>query len=277
MKFKLFLLFTFLGLTPFNSLFSASIIFDITGFIIKENVGSVLWDIGPTKVIGLYNPLKITEDYFSALNQIAPHRSDSYKLINDNLVLPQVINDWLSNNKSSQEIKDFVVNELKKLEPLLGKKANLFKSIAEHMFTPSRYTKAMDHMTDGIKILKKCCQQKDASGKRKHKVFLLSNQNSETYKEFFKIKKIKAALELFDDYVISGDAHMLKPDPAFYEYAFKKFGINPDNEVTIYIDYEATNITAARNLGKKQLQCIYCKDYDFKPVVTELRRFGIFS
>jgi len=56
-----------------------------------------------------------------------------------------------------------------------------------------------------------------------------------------------AVFDRFRDVVVSGDEKLMKPDPAIYVLALKRFGLaGPD---AIFIDDRAENVTAAENAG----------------------------
>lgn len=52
---------------------------------------------------------------------------------------------------------------------------------------------------------------------------------------------------MFRDIVVSGDEKIAKPDPAIFELAARRFGINPAR--ALFIDDNAANIAAAAALG----------------------------
>jgi len=51
----------------------------------------------------------------------------------------------------------------------------------------------------------------------------------------------------FEDIVVSGRENLVKPDPAIFELAQRRFGLEP--EAMLFIDDNEANIAAARNLG----------------------------
>lgn len=51
----------------------------------------------------------------------------------------------------------------------------------------------------------------------------------------------------FQDFVISGEIGLLKPEPAIFAFALARFGLRP--EQALFIDDHAPNIAAARALG----------------------------
>lgn len=255
--------------------FSIAIIFDIDGFLVTEDGKKRLWEVGPTNFIGFYNPITVKEDYFKVLDQLMPHRPGSPIIIRDGCVLPQVINDWLSNEQSAHDIKNFVLNGLKNLTKTSGKHTKIPQAIADYVFSPERYASTMMVQKKAKSILKKCCR-KDSSGRKVNKVYLLTNWNKESFACAVQNIEIRDIMFFFDDKIISGDAHLVKPDPAFLHYALKKFGLNAGEKI-IYLDCEINNIKMVQGLNIPNLHCVHCKDLNFKQVEKELKRLGAFS
>jgi len=54
-------------------------------------------------------------------------------------------------------------------------------------------------------------------------------------------------LNEFDAHIFSHEVGLLKPDPAFFQHALKKYGLTPGR--TVFIDDIAANAEAARRLG----------------------------
>lgn len=256
--------------------FPVAIIFDIDSFLITEDTKKRLWEVGPTNFIGWYNPITVKEDYFKALDTLMPHRADSPIVIRDGYVLPQIINDWLANIQSAHEIKHFVINGLKDMAKKQGKNTKISQAIADYVFSPERYSRTMMVQKKAKSILKKCCARKDSAGKKVNKVCCQTNWNKESWDRALTHKKIRKAVSYFDYVVISGEAHLLKPDPAFLQYAFQKFNLTPGEKI-IYVDGEINNIKIVQSLNIPNLYCIHCKDLNFKHVEKELKRLGALS
>jgi 2-haloacid dehalogenase len=72
----------------------------------------------------------------------------------------------------------------------------------------------------------------------------------------------------FRDIVVSGDEKLIKPDPAIYALALKRFGLEPGEAV--FVDDNAANIDAARAMGIHAL--LFTDAAAFR---TELVRFGL--
>lgn len=77
-----------------------------------------------------------------------------------------------------------------------------------------------------------------------HPVFALSNWSAET----FPIARRRFEfLDWFQDILISGDVGLVKPDPAIFRLASRRFGV--PMEGTVFIDDALPNVEAARALG----------------------------
>jgi len=256
--------------------FSVAIFWESEDILMYQDPKKRLWEVGPTNFIGWYNPITVKEDYFKALDLLMPHRPESPIIIRDGSVLPQIISDWLTNTQSSHEIKNFVLNGLKNLSKNHGKNTKVSQAIADFVFSPERYARTMVIQKKAKSLLKKCCEQKDSSGKKANKNFLVTNWNAESFACALSHKKIRTLMSYFDDRLISGDVHLAKPDPKFIQCALKRFNIAPSEKV-IYIDSEMNNIKAIQNLNIPNFHCIYVKDFDFKHLNKELIRLGAFS
>jgi putative hydrolase of the HAD superfamily len=55
----------------------------------------------------------------------------------------------------------------------------------------------------------------------------------------------------FDAHILSHEVGLLKPDPAIFQYAVKKYGLTPDR--TVFLDDIAANAEAARRAGFKAI------------------------
>lgn len=253
---------------------SINLIVECDNFLISEDFTKRLWEIGISNFIGWYNPAAIKENYFRDLNQILPHRPDAITIIRDGCVLPQVFSDWLSNAKSAHEIKNLIASGLQGLTKNQGKNTHMSQAIANYVFSPDRYARTMVLHSKGKSILKKCAAHKDRTGKKVNKLFLYTNSNAETFAELMKNEAMRKAFSYFDNKVISGEEHKVKPDPEFFKLALKKLGIQPGEKI-VYIDCEITNIKAVQGLNIPNMVCIHFKG-DYKQLEKELKKHGAY-
>lgn len=78
-----------------------------------------------------------------------------------------------------------------------------------------------------------------------YKIYLLSNASVRQPEYWARVP----AAEFFDDTLISANIHLVKPQPEIYEYAYRKFGIRP--EESVFIDDSPWNCEAALGTGMR--------------------------
>ena len=268
--FLLFFLFFFCKQLP-----AANIIFDMDGVLVTQK--NPFWRIGPFKFVGLFNPIRIGDSFFDFLDSLLPGERKDY-VVHKGRVLPQIFCDWQKGLVNSEEILGRISTKLQQLSTAFDskRKAKLLGAIAQLIFTPEQFIQIINPVKKGLKLLKKCYQQLDAQGNRVNKIFILTNWD-QSFSLLSDIPWARAFLELADGVLTSAQAGELKPSKAMFTYAFDYFGIDPDTELTIYIDDEITNIKAARALNKKQLKCIHCNNFDYVSVDKRLRRLLVYK
>lgn len=266
----------FLLFFSYANLFSANIIFDMNGVLVKQS--GAFWEIGATRFFGFFNPIRIEDSLFDFLDSIIPRRPETPRCMHKERLLSQIMCDFHAGFLSAREVRDLITRKLHELAPAIDskRKVKLMQSIVDFIFTPERFAKVIMPLKKGVKILKKCYQQKDANGVRKHKIFIISNWDAESFSLLYDNKHIRKFLDLCDGIIISGKVGYLKPSPHIYTVAFDYFTINPDIEMTVIIDDEKCNIDAARSLNRRLLKCIHCNNLDFDYVRKTLQRLDIF-
>lgn len=78
------------------------------------------------------------------------------------------------------------------------------------------------------------------------KLFGLSNWGRE---KFSIIRRKYPIFELIDGEVVSGDVHVIKPDPRIFELLCDKYQLTP--EECVFTDDKSSNVEAAINIGMK--------------------------
>lgn len=76
------------------------------------------------------------------------------------------------------------------------------------------------------------------------RIFGLTNWSMETFPQ---ARKRFHILQLIDNYVVSGDVKLIKPDPRIFQLILQRFDLKA--EETIFIDDNPNNVAAAQNLG----------------------------
>lgn len=75
-------------------------------------------------------------------------------------------------------------------------------------------------------------------------LYVISNFSAE---KFPHMREEYSWVSLFDDVILSGEHHLIKPDPAFYQVALRRIGRSAQE--CLFIDDHLPNIESARELG----------------------------
>ena len=105
------------------------------------------------------------------------------------------------------------------------------------MYYPSHRKMIKKTFNDSIEILKQLKSQE-------YMCYVLSNWSSET---FIGMLDEYPFLREFDDLIISGNEKLIKPNPAIFNLAIKRFQLIPEN--TVFIDDKKINIEVADKLN----------------------------
>ena len=236
---KTCLLSLLLGITSQG--YAANIIFDLGDVLIETKYLQSVLNIGPIKMVSyaltLQNPFSIHKKLFEFLDSLEPRTANDLNVTDHHgNPLPILMCDWLKGTISHEEL-------LKKIDDNIDKISSwpeqiLVQSLAKTIFTPESFAATRFIVPEGAEFVKEC---KEAG----HQVYILSNWDpisftllQELYPDFF---------NLFDGIIISGDVHLLKPDPAIYYYFLDRYHL--DAQDCIFIDDLDQNIAAARNVG----------------------------
>lgn len=101
--------------------------------------------------------------------------------------------------------------------------------------------------------------------RRKYRVALLSNAQASW---LHKILKANDLYRLFETMVISGEEHIIKPEPEIFRLLVSRMGISPSEAV--FLDDNPTNAEAARAVGMHGI--VFKNAEDAK---NELRKLGV--
>jgi putative hydrolase of the HAD superfamily len=172
-----------------------------------------------------------------------------YQPMHKHWVLPNIMQQWMLGNATSQEVIDrveraidldenkFFVTTNTWYSPLFSEK-ELCKKMIQVFFNPGVRLKLYRPIQEGVDLLKQCKE-------RGFYTLLLSNIDGDIIPLLE--EKHPEVFKLFDDTVLSADVGMLKPDPAIYEYVLEKYNLNP--EETYFLDDEPINVESAREFG----------------------------
>lgn len=239
----------------------ANIIFDL---------GGVLTDTKKREAcsqIGLFNlacyggsPRNL---FFEYLDSIVPH-DPKVPITCDETgsMLPQLMYDWMTNNKTHTEIAEIIYKAAEKDTQLGSIKRKIIINMARMIFGDlEAFIKTKRIVKGGFDFALECKQ----AG---HKIFILSNWDTASW-ELMKIY-FPSFIKAFDGIVISGEVKLMKPDPAIFKFILDQYVLDPQK--TVFIDDQLENIRVAQRLG---LHCIKCPRKgirgipDFKQVKKE--------
>jgi len=96
-----------------------------------------------------------------------------------------------------------------------------------------------------------------------YECFVLSNWSAET---FLGMTEDYSFLKKFDGLLISGEDKLIKPDPAIYQLAVKRFELDPHK--TVFIDDKLENIESAKKLNFNTIHLI-----DPTTIETDIKKF----
>ena len=100
----------------------------------------------------------------------------------------------------------------------------------------------------------------------KLKMICMSNINSSHWKY---LKKQKWDIwEIFDEFILSHEVHMTKPDPKIFELALEKAGCKP--EEVLYIDDGLNNVRSAQEIGINAIRFMGLDSFE-----EELKKYNI--
>lgn len=274
---KYFFVFCLL-LTSNLKLQSENIIFDLGDVLVQKSHLRIFWHAGYSQFMGFHNPLNLEKRFFEFLHRISPSPCRQYPLAMYNShIMPTIMQDWLAGLRSNEEILSYITDYIDSApRGTLGRtEKRVFRALAELMFNPTILSKIVAPTKQAIKLLKACAKKTNNDGSRKNKIYILSNWDSESYCFMIKRKSFQKLLKYVDGIIISGMIHKIKPEPDIFSYTFEQYNIDPDNELTIYIDDDKENIASAESLNYKKLITIHCKNCNLKHVKERFRQLGV--
>lgn len=100
----------------------------------------------------------------------------------------------------------------------------------------------------------------------KYKIMCLSNVNSSHWE--YLLNKKWDFLKYFDEYILSHEIHLTKPDKKIFEYTINKADCKPDE--IVFIDDGLNNIRSAQQLGIKGIKFTNIND-----LIEELKKLNV--
>jgi len=235
--------------------FSTNIIFDLHGVLIQTDKSFIFRKTKPASTIfytisHMKNPGKAL---FQALDEVPSFNTYNVQACDDSgNPLPAIFCDYLAGTPSDQI--------LDRISETIGISGALW-NLAQGIFNPELFAQSISFIEQGVDLAYDCADQG-------FDLYLLSNIDTETFDilkennpEFF---------GLFKGIVISGECHLLKPDPAIYDHLINKFNLKKPE--CVFLDDQEVNCNAAEKDG---ISSIHCKKTwhgkpNFKKVRAEL-------
>ena len=205
----------------------------------------------------LYNMqgLNIKEHYLEVLAQL---KGDSKEVvIHDGKAMSAIMIDWLT----GQDVAQTAIEQLENNQNLSYADKKLMVAIASRIFDPVEFINSRQVIPQGLQLLK-------ALKDKGYKVYVLSNWDAQSF-PILK-EKFPEIMDLFDGFLISGDAKTLKPKKAIFKMFLSKFNLKAKD--CIFIDDQPSNVDAAEKKAK-----IRSVLFDRKDVVPALKKLESFS
>lgn len=248
----------------------------INKFGIAKEIG--LKDFALYSLIDWHNPTKIHNHVFDILNCLGQEKkyNKNEHPTDQGRLLPALICKWLEGSIKGTEIwKEsslFIKNGRHSDMFACNRQKKLISKTLQVIFDPKILAKHMYGIKPALKILKKCANQCDSNGKSKHKLFILSNLDPETFKYLMQSNDGKKVFQYFDqeNIIISGHIGLLKPDPNIYKYFLNKYKLNPKE--CILIDDQIENIKGAEKVG---ISGIHLENKNYQKLQNQLTNLNV--
>lgn len=238
-----------------HCLSAKNFIFDLGGVLINTNQRASLLHMGPLNLAQYSFQLKmnpfhieshIKATLFTTLEAAAQLHNFEIQaplhLAYDEAgnPLPYLMRAWLQGTMTSEEIRTLINHAIIEHAEWFKNKAEqrIITNLIGMIFTPKHFIATRKIDSAGVAFIKQC-------KKHKHKVYVLSNWDAES---FALLKEKHSHLfDLFDGIIISGDVNTLKPHPTMYHALLKQYQLNPDD--CWFIDDQQENVIAAQQIG----------------------------
>jgi HAD superfamily hydrolase (TIGR01509 family) len=235
-----------------------NLIFDLFGVVFLFNKYAILKKIGIWKsLIFTLKMRKNPADHcFFLLDQMRLASKEEFQEIvaYKNLYLPETLCLWQKGLIKNEEAVRRVINYLDTVpDDVIGDRT-LMHNIFSTAFTTQGILSAV--------LLNASVYKQLLCLKKEHHLYVLSNIDPETWMGIQ--QRFPQVIQLFDGIVISGEKHLIKPDPAIFQYLCDKYQLHP--ATCVMIDDQPENGAAARQLGMRTI--LYRQGCHISPEVT---------
>ncbi len=259
---------------------------------------NVIWDLGGTLIrpsrmksaqyIGLITSFKFFLDHGTSSSDVL--RKTMFEVLSHGdpvpitrytpkdpagIPMPVPMQQWFKGKLSSSALRSLALKRSASYPDYPDDHVRqMVNSTFQWMFTPKEFARSFKPISTMVKTLENVVRERDEKGNPRHKLFILSNFDPDTYKLIHDRHKNGKIFRHFapDNIFISGKYGTMKPEPAFYRALLNGANIDPKN--SILIDDQKENIETAKQLG---MDGIWIKDKQYHQVKKELRNRGILT
>lgn len=237
---------------------------DLNGVVVSQSTYSFTRNVGWFSFIGAYNPNTLQATLFDYQHRVKPLQPDTPRAYYHNkFLISQIQCDFLRGLIDSNTVLQMINTKLDEIKPAIDsqRKVELIRSISTVMFTPKLFAPTIVRLKDGYRMVKWINAHNTPGSDDHHRIIFVSNWDKESFPLLYQNPGLGKLFDLAEEIVISGEIGLMKPDPAFLEYVFETFNIDPENDITFYIDDEPCNIQAAQEMNYKRLVPIRYKSF----------------
>jgi FMN phosphatase YigB (HAD superfamily) len=231
----------------------ANICFDLGGVLLKTAKMKAAQAIGMNYCMSymMYRSTKMEPEEFlyHILRQINPGDHNKTGVFSGDQEIPTLGCQWLQGVRANAELLREIEQAIDANPDLFANKSerHLIEHLIAYMMTPEKFVPTISINTEGLNLLNACYNEKDLKGKRKHKLYVVSNWDAESFEQLLKREDMQELWAMFDGVYVSGQLKLLKPHDGFYMELKKT--MTPEEELCIFIDDQIENRQHAQKHG----------------------------
>ena len=243
-----------------------AVVFDLGGVLMETSKRSALWQIGPRNVFSYMirsrSIRRMKEEFFATLNRIDGSEGNPYGAKDpDGQQLPNMFATWLMGKQPNAQLLEQVVEQIKNHPEWFRNKQEqaVVTALAQFTFDPNNFVNACHPIYEMVEFARQCKE-------KGYRLYVLSNWDPESFKLL--TQKYPELFYLFDEVIISGNEHTMKPDTALFSLITKQV---PAHDC-IFIDDQQENIKGAFENGIKG---ILLNNGNYDEVREKLKNYGV--
>lgn len=240
---------------------AANVVFDIGDVILTTKKFTAMQQIGFWNIIAFgKNPRPL---FFKYMHQVTPRLTDAPGACDEEgNPLPQLMVDWMIGNKTNAAIAQEFRDALDKDTVLTNAQYKMLHRLSFIFDDVEAFIKTKKVVNKTFRFIKECKQNG-------HKVYILSNWDAESIK--VARNKYPELFNLFDGAIVSGEVHLMKPNPEIYQLLLDTYNLKAED--TIFIDDQLENIIGAQSKGIAGIHCTNKKTLlKTKPDIKKVRK-----